>query len=145
MKILVPIDGSEFSKHSIEFVTSRATLLGHNPEIELLSVQAPVPARASKLIGNGSLSGYYDEEANVILEPAIEALKLPASKQRLAMQSAKPPRQSQRLPKNPRRPDHHGLPRPLCLEGPPAWFGYQFRFSALRQTRPDSAQQTGAH
>lgn len=75
MKILVPIDGSEFSKHSIEFVTSRATLLGHNPEIELLSVQAPVPARASKLIGNGSLSGYYDEEANVILEPAIEALK----------------------------------------------------------------------
>ena len=44
MKILVPIDGSEFSKHSIEFVTSRATLLGHNPEIELLSVQAPVPA-----------------------------------------------------------------------------------------------------
>ena len=26
MKILVPIDGSEFSKHSIEFVTSRATL-----------------------------------------------------------------------------------------------------------------------
>lgn len=54
MKILVPIDGSEFSKHSIEFVTSRATLLGHNPEIELLSVQAPVPARASKLIGNGS-------------------------------------------------------------------------------------------
>lgn len=57
MKILVPIDGSEFSKHSIEFVTSRATLLGHNPEIELLSVQAPVPARASKLIGNGSLSG----------------------------------------------------------------------------------------
>ncbi|MFR1026939.1 MAG: hypothetical protein ACLSE8_11320 [Parasutterella sp.] len=49
MKILVPIDGSEFSKHSIEFVTSRATLLGHNPEIELLSVQAPVPARASKI------------------------------------------------------------------------------------------------
>ena len=80
MKILVPIDGSEFSKHSIEFVTSRATLLGHNPEIELLSVQAPVPARASKLIGNGSLSGYYDEEA---------------------MLSAKPLRQSQKLLKNP--------------------------------------------
>ena len=74
MKILVPIDGSEFSKHSIEFVTSRATLLGHNPEIELLSVQAPVPARASKLIGNGSLSGYYDEEANVILEPAAPTI-----------------------------------------------------------------------
>lgn len=75
MKILVPIDGSEFSKHSLEFVTSRATLLGHNPEIELLSVQAPVPARASKLIGSGSLNGYYDEEASMILEPAQKYLE----------------------------------------------------------------------
>ena len=49
MKILVPIDGSEFSKHSIEFVTSRATLLGHNPEIELLSVQAPRPRKSLQI------------------------------------------------------------------------------------------------
>ena len=48
MKILVPIDGSEFSKHSIEFVTSRATLLGHNPEIELLSVQRSEERRVGK-------------------------------------------------------------------------------------------------
>lgn len=75
MKILVPIDGSEFSKHSLEFVSSRATLLGNNPEIELLSVQAPVPARASKLIGSGSLNGYYDEEASMILEPAQKYLE----------------------------------------------------------------------
>lgn len=97
MKILVPIDGSEFSKHSIEFVTSRATLLGHNPEIELLSVQAPVPARASKLIGNGSLSGYYDEEANFILEPAIEALKAAGVKATARYAVGEPPRQSQKL------------------------------------------------
>ena len=143
MKILVPIDGSEFSKHSIEFVTSRATLLGHNPEIELLSVQAPVPARASKLIGNGSLSGYYDEEANVILEPAIEGCRRQSNGSLCSRRSRPDNRKGCRRIR--RRPDHHGLPRPLCLEGPPAWFGYQFRFSALRQTRPDSAQQTGAH
>lgn len=75
MKILVPIDGSEFSNHSLEFVASRTTLLGSNPEIELMSVQAPVPARASRLIGSGSLRGYYDEEANTVLEPAVKELE----------------------------------------------------------------------
>ena len=67
MKILVPIDGSEFSKNSIDFVTSRATLLGHNPTVELLSVQAAVPSRASNLVGSGALKTYYDEEAQIVL------------------------------------------------------------------------------
>ena len=75
MKILVPIDGSEFSKNSIDFVTSRATLLGHNPTVELLSVQAAVPSRASNLVGSGALKTYYDEEAQIVLEPAVQALK----------------------------------------------------------------------
>lgn len=74
MKILVPVDGSEFSDRSLKFVSSRTTLLGHAPEIELLSVQAPVPARATKLIESNSLAGYYDEEAAVILNPAVETL-----------------------------------------------------------------------
>lgn len=75
MKILVPVDGSEFSKHSLEFVSSRTTLLGHNPSIELLSVQVPVPSRASSLVGKGDLNDYYEEEAHLILDPALEAMK----------------------------------------------------------------------
>ncbi len=75
MKILVPIDGSEFSKHSIEFVCSRTTLLGNHPSIELLSVQAPVPSRASSLVGPGALKTYYQEEADTVLNPAIQELK----------------------------------------------------------------------
>ncbi len=75
MKILVPIDGSEFSKHSIDFVCSRTTLLGNNPSIELLSVQAPVPSRASCLVGPDALKTYYDEEAEVVLGPAAKTLK----------------------------------------------------------------------
>lgn len=75
MKVLLPIDGSEFSKHAIEFVTSRTTLLGHHPTFELLSVQAPVPSRASNLVGADALKNYYDEEAETVLRPAIDALK----------------------------------------------------------------------
>lgn len=39
MRILVPVDGSENSMHAVEFIASRTTLLGSNPEIEVLNVQ----------------------------------------------------------------------------------------------------------
>lgn len=70
MKILVPIDGSSYSQNSLEFVASRATLLGHNPEIELLVVLDPLPARAARLVGKDSLMRYYDEEAEKVFKPA---------------------------------------------------------------------------
>ncbi len=75
MKILVPIDGSEFSKHSIEFVSSRRSLLSSNPIIELLSVQASVPSRASNFVDSDALKNYYDEESQLILKPAVDELK----------------------------------------------------------------------
>ena len=64
MKILLPIDGSEYSKYAIDFLASRVTLLGSNPDIELLNVQVPLPARARRLVGNDALERYYEEEAD---------------------------------------------------------------------------------
>lgn len=75
MKILLPIDGSEFSKNAIEFVASRTTLLGTSPEIELLNVQVPLPARASRLVGRDALDHYYQEEADKVFAVARKALK----------------------------------------------------------------------
>ena len=54
MRILVPVDGSENSMHAVEFIASRTTLLGSNPEIEVLNVQLPLPARACRLVGQDS-------------------------------------------------------------------------------------------
>ncbi len=75
MKILVPIDGSEFSKHSVEFIAHRHTLLGTHPFIELLCVQSAVPKRASKLVDKKELEAFYKEEAEKVLKPTVEALK----------------------------------------------------------------------
>ena len=74
MKILVPIDGSNYSENSLSFVASRASLLGLSPEIELLVVLDPLPARAARLVGKDSLSRYYEEEAEKIFEPARKFL-----------------------------------------------------------------------
>ena len=74
MKILVPIDGSSYSENSLSFVASRTSLLGHTPEIELLVVLDPLPARAARLVGKDSLTRYYEEEAEKIFEPARKFL-----------------------------------------------------------------------
>ena len=74
MRILVPVDGSENSLHAVEFITSRTTLLGSNPEIEMLNVQLPLPARASRLVGQDALARYYEDEAEKIFEPVRKML-----------------------------------------------------------------------
>ncbi|MDY6009771.1 MAG: universal stress protein [Duodenibacillus sp.] len=75
MKILVPIDGSTYSDNSLAFVASRTSLLGQNPQIELLVVLDPLPARAARLVGKDSLKRYYEEEADKIFAPARKFLK----------------------------------------------------------------------
>lgn len=74
MRILVPVDGSKFSKAAVDFVASRATLIGKDPSIELLNVQAPVPARAATVVGKATVKSYHDEEAARALKSAVSAL-----------------------------------------------------------------------
>jgi len=74
MKILLPVDGSEFSRAAVEFVASRTTLIGTNPSVALLNVQLPVPARAARVVGKAVISEYYTEEADRSLKPALKRL-----------------------------------------------------------------------
>ena len=46
MKIFVPVDGSDYSRAAVEFVASRSTLIGTEPQVELINVQFAVPVRA---------------------------------------------------------------------------------------------------
>ena len=74
MRILVPVDGSENSMHAVEFIVGRTTLLGSDPKIEVLNVQLPLPARACRLVGQDSLTRYYEDEAEKVFEPVRCAL-----------------------------------------------------------------------
>ena len=53
MKILVAVDGSDYSRMAIEFIASRKTLIKSNPNIQVLNVQWPLPPhpRASSAWG----------------------------------------------------------------------------------------------
>lgn len=74
MKILLPVDGSEFSRAAVDFVASRTTLIGTDPSVQLLNVQLPVPARAARVVGKAVISEYYTEESDKSLKPALKRL-----------------------------------------------------------------------
>lgn len=75
MRILIPIDGSSFSKSAVSFIASRTTLIETQPEVELLNVQYRVPPHISRSLGKQIVSSYYETEANKVLKPALASLR----------------------------------------------------------------------
>lgn len=75
MRILLPTDGSSFSKAAIAFIASRDTLILTQPDVELLNVQYPIPSRAARHAGKELVHSYHESEANKVLKPALTTLK----------------------------------------------------------------------
>lgn len=75
MKILIPVDGSVHSKAALDFVASRTTLIGQEPDIRLLNVQPVISARVARAVGQAQARAYQRESANDVLRPALTRLK----------------------------------------------------------------------
>jgi len=74
MRILVPLDGSEYSKKVVTFLASRSTLIGAEPELHLLNVQPALPSQAAAQLGRAVTRRIYESEAETVLAPARRAL-----------------------------------------------------------------------
>lgn len=75
MRILMPVDSSEYSHAAVAFVASRSTLLKQSPVLQLVNVQSKVPLRAARALGKDIVQAYYESEAGKALKPAMAALK----------------------------------------------------------------------
>lgn len=75
MRILVPVDGSAFSNAAVKFIASRTTLIGAEPDVELLNVQSAVRRSAARVADKALLRASYEAEADKVLKPAAAALK----------------------------------------------------------------------
>ena len=69
------IDGSEFSRTAVEFVASRSSLIGVDPEVLVLNVQPPVPVYVVGSAGRKAVSKYHQDEAEKALKPALSRLQ----------------------------------------------------------------------
>jgi nucleotide-binding universal stress UspA family protein len=79
MKILVAVDGSEFTTKAVNYIASHLQWFQGEPELHLLHVKPPIPGlaaeRARAILGDESVSGYYKEECEAALAPAEKVLR----------------------------------------------------------------------
>ena len=75
MKILVPLDGSTQANAALDFVASRSTLIGQDPEVHLLNVQPMLSVRVIRAVGREEAKAYQRAQADDVLRPAVARLK----------------------------------------------------------------------
>ena len=74
MKVLLATDGSRCARQAVGYVIRHAKDFGRKPEIHLLNVQPPLPARVAGALGRSIVERYHRDEAVKALAPARRAL-----------------------------------------------------------------------
>lgn len=69
MKIILPADGSDFTKKALAFLVTHENLCGPSDEVLVLNVQAPMPPRVKTMVGANTVKDYHREEAERVLSP----------------------------------------------------------------------------
>ena len=69
MKILVPVDGSPFTKRMLAYLAAHDEWLGGAHAYTLLHVAPAVPARAASVLDKGVLATHYSEESEKVFKP----------------------------------------------------------------------------
>ena len=74
MKILLAVDGSDYTKKMLAYLTTHDELFSSNNSYTLLTVQAQLPPRARAAVGKEMVEAYHREESEKILGPVTKFL-----------------------------------------------------------------------
>jgi nucleotide-binding universal stress UspA family protein len=69
MKILLPVDGSDYTKRMLGYIAAHDELLGAGNEYIVFTAVAPVPADAARFLDRSTLESYHREQADQVLGP----------------------------------------------------------------------------
>jgi len=69
MKILVPVDGSPFTKRMLAYLAAHDEWLGGAHQYTLLHVAPAVPPRAVAVLDKAVLQSHYAEESDKVFKP----------------------------------------------------------------------------
>lgn len=75
MKILLPADGSKYTKKALGFLVTHENFCGPDDELIVLNVQPPMPPRVKALLGSSAVQQFHHEEARRVLDPIEKFLK----------------------------------------------------------------------
>ena len=69
MKILLPVDGSDYTKRMLAFVAAHDELFGADSAFTVFTVVPSIPGHASRFLDAKVLDSYYSEQAEAVLAP----------------------------------------------------------------------------
>ena len=68
MKILVAVDGSDYTKRMLAYLAAHDEWLGASQDYTVLHVVSPIPPRAAAVMDRSTLNAYYADEADKVLK-----------------------------------------------------------------------------
>ncbi|MEY4643200.1 MAG: universal stress protein [Hylemonella sp.] len=74
MKILLAVDGSEYTKKMLAYLTTHSELFSSGNDYTIFTAQPALPPRARAAVGKEIVDNYYSEEAEKILAPVSKFL-----------------------------------------------------------------------
>jgi nucleotide-binding universal stress UspA family protein len=72
MKILLAVDGSEYTQRMLTWLAAHPEVMGAKPELDILTVTTPLPVHVARYLDKATEDGYYAEQANGVLTPVEE-------------------------------------------------------------------------
>jgi nucleotide-binding universal stress UspA family protein len=69
MKILVAVDGSEFTKRMLAYLAAHDEWLGDRHDYTVAYAVSAVPPRAAAVLDKAVLKGHYEDEAEKVFKP----------------------------------------------------------------------------
>ena len=74
MKILLAVDGSQYTKKMLAYLVTHAETFGGTNSFTLLTIQAAIPPRARAALGKSVVDQYQLDEAERVLAPVAKFL-----------------------------------------------------------------------
>jgi nucleotide-binding universal stress UspA family protein len=74
MKILLAVDGSDYTKKMLAYLTTHDELFSTAHQFTLLTVQPQLPAHARNVVGKEAVATYHREESEKVLGPVVKFL-----------------------------------------------------------------------
>ncbi|HYF43130.1 MAG TPA: universal stress protein [Ramlibacter sp.] len=74
MKILLAVDGSDYTRRMLDYVASNTALFDASHEYTLFNAQPQLPGHAASVVGGDAVRQYHEDEAKQVLDPALATL-----------------------------------------------------------------------
>lgn len=74
MKFLLAVDGSEYSKKMVDYITQHKHVFASDNEYTLLTVDNPLPSRMASALSKEAVAEFHKENTDEVLTPLLKLL-----------------------------------------------------------------------